>query len=212
MGFWDTMKEEFKKGKEQSEDMMPTKPSDMSESAHEEAQQQASQMKQDIDPETLVNGMGANRCPVEVIDKSENIQYLLKTADVDVDNDDVGSLGYTLVTDERVIIVAGKIISTGIGTQHSISYHNISDVSLGQGMLTEVLEVRTPGHEYEITGMNQSVAEPMYNYISQQTQSSEKSGSSGSLDKLERLADLRDEGAISKEEFRDKKSELLDEI
>lgn len=216
MDFWNKMKEEFNKGREQTEEKLPTITSQMPESARKEANLQAAQMEQEIEPETLLNGMGATKCPIEVIDESESIQFLLKSVDVDVDGDDVGSIGYTLVTDERVVIAVGKIISGAIGTQHSISYQNISDVSLGQGMFTEVLEVRTPGHEYEITGLNQSIAEPMYNYIRQQTQGSQNSKSmenaADPLDRLEKLADLQDEGVITEEEFQDMKSELLDRM
>lgn len=216
MGLWDTIKGEFNKGVEQGEDAFenrkPTTPSDKSDSAHDEAKKQASKMEHEVDAETLLSGHGASKCPIEVTDESEDMEYLLKTADVDVDGDDVGSVGYMLLTDERVIIAAMRILSIGVGTQHSISYHNISDISLKHGMATEVLEIRTPGHEYEITGMNQSVAEPIYNYIRQQTQQDSETNNTDPLDKLERLSDLRDEGSISEKEFQDKKSELIDQI
>lgn len=215
MGIWDTIKEEFSKGKEQADEKLATRPSQMSEEAHDEANQQAVEMEQEIEPELLLNGMGATRCPIEVIDESEGIQYLLKSVDVDVDGDDAGSVGYTLVTDERIVIAAGKILSGGVGTQHSISYDNVSDISLGQGLFMEVIEVRTPGHEYEITGVDQPIAESIYNYVRKQTQPKQQSSekdSGDALDKLERLANLRDEGALTEEEFQHKKSELLDDM
>jgi len=210
--------EQFRQGVQEAQGKTPTTPSQMGEKAHREARKQAENMEQDVDPETLLNGMGASNSPIEAIDDQESIQYLLQSVDLDVNGDDNGSLGYALVTDSRIMISAGNlsIFTTEISSQHSISYRDISDVSTGTNMLTTTLEIRTPGHEYEITGFDGVSATKMAEYIRRQVSRRDNPTSEherdDSLDKLERLSDLREKGAISETEYKNKKEELLSDV
>jgi len=210
--------EDFRQGVQEARGKTPTTPNQMGEEANREAREQAQGMEQDIEPDMLLNGMGASKCPIELLHDGEVIQYLVQSVDFDVDGEDNGSPGYGLVTDSRIVVAAGNLglLTTEISSQHSISYRDISDISTGMNMVTTTLEIRTPGHEYEITGVDGEIATKMAEYIrrqiSQRDQPRPEDNSEDSLDKLERLSDLRGKDAITESEYEQKKAELLEDV
>jgi hypothetical protein len=214
----DILGENFRQGAREVRGKTPTMPSQAGNKTHQKAQKQAEGARQEIKPETLLSGMGASNCPVEIIEDEEEIQYLVQSVDLEVDGENQGSLGYGLVTDYRIVVAAGNLSfsTTEISSQHSISYRDISDVSIGNNMLTTTLKIRTPGHTYEITGVDGETATTMAEYIRKKMWQRDNviSGDEkeDSLDKLERLSDLREKGAVTEAEYERKKSELMDDI
>lgn len=82
--------------------------------------------------------------------------------------------------------------------------------------------IQTAGHSYMVSASLSSheSTEGAVEYLRQRkaeldtqgTVAASPEGEDSPLDRLERLADLRDRGAISEEEFNDKKQELMAEI
>lgn len=210
--------ENFTQGVQQGRDKTSTLPSQAGDETRQKAKNQAEGARQEIEPETLLNGMGASNCPVEIIDDEEGIQYLVQSVDLEVDGENQGSLGYGLVTDYRIVVAAANLslFNTEMSSQHSISYRDISDVSIGNNMLTTTLEIRTPGHTYEITGVDGETATTMAEYIRKKMGQRDSvipgDENKDSLDRLERLSDLREKGAVTEAEYERKKSNLIDDI
>lgn len=208
----------FNQGKKDGKRKIPTQPGNLDEKDHRRAQHQAEKARQDIEPESLLDSSGASKAPIEVIDEQEQVQYLFKSIDLDIDGDDSGSVGYAMITNSRIVFAVGVLspLSSEHSNRHSVLYGNISDISVGENVMTTSLNIRTQGHVYEVSGFDGEVANSAASYIREMvnTKASSSSGkeTDRSLDKLEKLSELREDGAISEEEFEQKKQELLDDI
>ncbi|MDS0221036.1 PH domain-containing protein [Haloarcula sp. S1AR25-5A] len=152
----------------------------------------------------------------------ETPQHILRggTLEITYGSDDEYKSGknvYTVVTDERVLVVIVQRIS-GNDTR-SIEYHSIDGVSFEKGMLIEELQIRAGGATYEMQVLDEAEAKKAMKYIRQKMKSAQKPSLETSSDsapdpteQLKNIKDLHDEGILSEEEFEEKKQKLLDKI
>ena len=203
MGLWD-------KAKEAAEAAAYTQEYD-----EEDAKQVAEDMKHEVKPTSLRRKrMGA--APLDRLDDGEKLEYLLTGFDLDIDDNDEGSNSQLLVTDKRAIMLAHSI--TGKNSEYSVSFSDVIGVSVQRRFLAQI-RIETAGHSYKISasGSKPELANEVAEYIrhaSEDVNSTDPRVESeeGPLDKLERLADLRNRGAVTDEEFEEKKQQLMGEI
>lgn len=168
----------------------------------------------------------------DIVDPGEKIHYLAKEAGggIDVEGSSAGSslfgndrsrktgtTGYvrTAATDKRVLV---KIPQALGNDERTVPYRNITSVDLDLGMLYKRLSLQTPGQTYhiDIGGLGKTECRKMARFVRDQISEAQETGSSGDetdpVDQLERLRDLKEDGVLTKEEFEQKKSDLLDKI
>lgn len=149
--------------------------------------------------------------------ESENLHFLSEVQAILIDDSSqsITGTGYIAVTDRQVI---GKKVS-GFGNEvfsTSITYSNITSVDLREGYFITKLVINSKGEEYIF--QNPSFADECGSDIANFVKSKimkDKNGAESSrdpIDEIERLKELNEKGAISDEEFEDKKEDLLDEI
>jgi hypothetical protein len=140
----------------------------------------------------------------------------------------------TVATDSRVLSVIPSGV-TDSSDEVSIPYQNISSVDLtdmsvnmadADGLIdmaksaaAKRLEIATTTKTYwiDVGQLADDSARDMAQFIREQAINSDKEideekNSDDPLEKLERLKDLKEEGAITKDEFDEKKEDLLDRI
>jgi hypothetical protein len=170
-----------------------------------------------------------------ILDPEEQVHFITRGSTVDVEGSSAGSSlfgdnrsrksgtrGYVraVITDKRVAVKIPQMLGTD---ERSVSYNSITSVDLDTGLVNKRLTLQTPGQTYHIEAhepgkdevrrairfIRQKVEKTNQpDVIQQQSDESEPDA----LEKLEKLKELNDSGAISDEEFDDKKQELLDEI
>jgi hypothetical protein len=180
----------------------------------EDAKQFADDMRHNVRAHMLRHKT-AGKAPLDYLNKGEKPKYLLAGFDLDIDDNDEGHQSQLFVTDKKVVMIASSI--TGKRSQYTVSFNDIIGLSV-QRRLASQIRIETAGHSYKISAAASApkLADEVVDYIGKRKEQintdNQESENEGSLDKLGRLADLRDRGAITKEEFEDKKQNLIDEI
>lgn len=159
---------------------------------------------------------------VKIVDDAlrngEKVHYFTEADHINVDGrtQSVTGTAYVAVTDSRVV---GRKIS-GLGNTVatiSLSHHNISSVHLRTGRLISKLEIGAKGEEYEFFAIetDDKTSEKVVSFIEKKistAKNDQTDSNTDAIDKLERLAELKTEGVISESEYKEKKSELLDDV
>lgn len=162
----------------------------------------------------------------EYIDNSEKVEGVLKISGITHDDDDDSFLGensgggirnsnqVAIFTNERVLTRLPAFLSTDTST---IRYENIKSVETKYGMVKRKLILRTSGEDYHLVAFDSKpvinvASEFVREKISEGAESSTVQVEESPIEKIEQLKELYDNGAISEQEFKSKKEELLDEI
>jgi hypothetical protein len=169
----------------------------------------------------------------EILDNDENVHYLTRGSTVDVEGSQAGgslfgddrsrksgTKGYVRAayTQKRVVI---KIPQWMGSDERTIPYRNITSVDLDTGMVNKRVTLQTPGQTYHIEAHEpgkdevREVTKFVRNKIKESQSSSDNSTQKSEddpLDQLDKLKDLHEKGAITDEEFEEKKEGLLDKI
>jgi len=179
--------------------------------------------------ERLLQLMDASTAPINLLDQGEQPHYILNGSTIDVEGQGAGTeniLGwdrdrriggiYTVVTEDRVLVIANH--ARGYD-EHSIPFDAITTVNLNTGFTSTRLSIQTRSatyhcgvsktkRKYSIEEVNDAVE-----YLRRKREQNPKgSASDDSLDRLQKLKSLLDDGAITEDEFNEKKSKILDEI
>lgn len=170
---------------------------------------------------------------VDILDGDEVVHYLTRGSTVDVEGSGAGgslfgddrsrksgTRGYVraVVTDRRVAVKVPQFLGND---ERSVPYSNITSVDMDTGLVNKRLTLQTPGQTYhieahepgkdelrEITRFIRGKIDEANRSEPVQVESSEPDP----LDQLEKLKTLHEQGAVSDDEFAEKKAELLDKI
>jgi len=182
-----------------------------------------------VNRDTLLIPVGAGIAPINLLDEGEQPHYFLNGSTVDVEGQGSGGesivgwdrdrrigSAYTVITEQRVLIIANH--ARGYD-EHTVPYDSITAVNLNSGIASTRLSIQTKSATYHC-----SVSKSKRKYGSSEVDSAAKflrkyrqqnhqdDSTDDPLDRLEKLKDLYDNGAITEDEFEEKKSSLLDEI
>jgi hypothetical protein len=162
----------------------------------------------------------------EYVSEGEKVEGILNISGVTHDDDDDSFLGenqgsgfrtsnqFAIFTNERILIRLPGFIHTDTS---SIGYQNVKSVETKNGMVKRKLVLRTSGEDYHIVALdNNEVVQIAANHVREKIRGGSSSDSGPNektpTEKIEDLKNLYDKGIISEEEFKSKKSELLDKI
>lgn len=167
----------------------------------------------------------------DVLDEDENVHYITSGSTVDVEGSQAGvslfgddrsrksgTKGWVRAafTQKRVVIKIPQWLGSD---ERTIPYHNITSVDLDTGLVNKRITLQTPGQTYHVEAQNPDKTEcrNIVKFVRDKIRESQKQNSNDSskkspLDRLEKLKDLHDQGALSDEEFEEKKQELMSEI
>jgi hypothetical protein len=167
-----------------------------------------------------------------ILDNDENVHYITRGSTVDVEGSQAGgslfgddrsrksgTKGYVRAayTQKRVVIKIPQWLGTD---ERTVPYHNITSVDLDTGLVNKRVTLQTPGQTYHIEAQEpgkdecREVIKFVRDKIRDSQTSSDKTEKKEDdpLDQLDKLKDLHEKGAISEEEFEEKKEDLLDKI
>jgi hypothetical protein len=168
----------------------------------------------------------------DVLDADENVHYLTRGTTVDVEGSSAGkslfgddrsrksgTKGYVRAayTQKRVVI---KIPQWMGSDERTIPYRNITSVDLDTGLVNKRVSLQTAGQTYHIETQEPGKSEcrEIVKFVRDKIRDSQTSSNQTEkneedpLDQLDKLKDLHEKGAISDEEFEEKKEDLLDKI
>jgi len=210
MGILDSINDKLSEISERIED------AGMSEKyTEEDAKQVIENMQHDTSPIQLRTKSVQGKSPLDWLDDGEELQFLMHGMDFDIDDNDEGSNCWTYITDKRMMMSVGSI--TAKSSKYEISYHDIIGVSMQQ-RLTSQMRIQTAGHSYKISmsGEGSQLVDNAVNYIRKRKEEIEnedaKIDGDSAIDKIDQLNELKEQGAVTQEEFEEKKQELMDEI
>jgi len=174
-----------------------------------------------------------NATPYNLLNEDEQPHYFLNGTTIDVEGQGAGGetiigwdrdrrIGavYTILTQRRILIIANHVRGYD---EHTIPYDTVTTTNLNTGLGAKTrLSIQTKSATYHcdlLTTQNKhgkeeikEAIEYLRNRREASVESTPTSSESEPLDQLERLKSLYDDGAISEEEFEEKKTELLDEL
>jgi len=162
-----------------------------------------------------------------IIDPGEKIHYLavesggnIEIKGRNIENEQkIATKGYirTAATNKRVV---SKIPYLTKSEEISLRYDKISSVGFKSGIVQKKLVVETSSQTYliGIGGIAEDACKDMLKFIRKKSsdtvvdKNSSESKEVDPLEQIQRLKDLNNSGAISDEEFKQKKTELLDKL
>lgn len=158
------------------------------------------------------------------LDDDEELKYVIEGNSVEIEggvdkettSSSIGTRMKTVITDERVLLIIPQKIK-GTDTK-TIMYDDVVGVDLASGYILRKLRIQTPARTYDIDIHHEEVAEEAIDYIRQKKQ--EAGGKSKEVsapepdptEQLQNLRELHESGAISAEEFEEKKDSLMEKI
>ena len=168
----------------------------------------------------------------DVLDEDENVHYITEGTTVDVEGSQAGSSLFgddrsrksgtkgwvrAAYTQKRVVI---KIPQWMGSDERTIPYRNITSVDLDTGLVNKRVTLQTAGQTYHIEAQEPGKSEcrEVVKFVRNKIRDSQTSSNQTEkkeddpLDQLDKLKDLHEKGAISEEEFEEKKEDLLDKI
>lgn len=170
----------------------------------------------------------------DILDPDEVVHYITRGTTVDVEGSGAGTSlfgddrsrksgtsGYVraVMTDKRVAIKVPQVLGDD---ERSIPYDSITSVDLDTGLTFKRMTLQTPGSTYHIEAQEPGKEEvrEVVSFIrderrkANQTEvvSTEDSSEPDPLEQLDKLKELHEKGAVSDNEFEEKKSDLLDKI
>ena len=179
-----------------------------------EAKQEVEGMRHDIKPDALLKEK-LGKAALDRLDKNENIQFFLTGFDLDIDDNDEGHNSQLLVTDKKVVMLATSI--TGKQSEYIVSYSDIIGLSV-QRRITSHIRIQTAGHSYKVSasGSPPELADDVVEYMRKKKDEADATMDDPTeddpLDKIDRLADLHERDAITTEEFKSQKEQLMEKL
>lgn len=120
---------------------------------------------------------------------------------------------WLVITNKRVLLYARALIGGG---SDSFSYDEISSVQGQKGILLGSVELNVKGKTEKFINMQKDDVEQSVNIIRQNIEESKskksKETSPDPLEQIKKLKELLDLGAITREDFENKKKKLLESI
>jgi len=150
----------------------------------------------------------------------EKVHYMSSGTRFSINGDEKSTIKLRLaLTDQRILLKRKqKLIGNELQT---FNYEHISSVNLRKGMVFKkiAIEMQSATYGIGVTDSHDSdESQEMVKFIRKKSRSSRKrqAGSDGGeqdpLEKIDKLKQLNEKGAISDEEFEQKKEDLLDQI
>ncbi|MFB6186841.1 MAG: SHOCT domain-containing protein, partial [Halobacteriaceae archaeon] len=119
---------------------------------------------------------------------------------------------FTVITEQRVLIIANHLRGYD---EHTIPYDSITAINLNSGIFSKRLTLQTRGATYHlsVTNSDDDEVQDAVEWLRERRRQGDSHDSTDDpLDRLEKLKNLYDNGAITEDEFEEKKASLLDEI
>lgn len=166
----------------------------------------------------------------DVLDDDENVHYLTRGSTVDVQEggdssslfgDDrsrkSGTSGWVRAafTDTRVVVKIPQVLGND---ERSIPYQTITSVDLDTGLVKKRVTLQTMGATYhiEVDEPGKDEVRDAMKFVRDRLGRAPSESAGGNdddpLDQVAKLKELRDDGAITDEEFEEKKADLLDDL
>jgi len=170
----------------------------------------------------------------DILDSGEVVHYITSGKTIDVEGSGAGSSAFgndrsrknsftgrvrAVVTDKRVAV---KIPQMTGDDERSIPYDSITSVDLDTGLVNKRITLQTPGSTYHIEAQEPGKEEvrEAVSFIRKMRKeanqpevvATDDSSEPDPLEQLEKLRELHEKGAVSDDEFEEKKSDLLDKI
>lgn len=179
-----------------------------------------------------IENMG-NATPYNLLNEDEQPHYFLNGTTIDVEGQGAGGeniIGwdrdrrngaiFTVFTEERILIIANHVRGYD---EHTIPYDTVTNTNLNTGLGAKTrLAIQTKSATYHCDLLTtrkkhgKEEIEEAIEYLRERRQQSTESTpvitESEPLDQLEQLKSLYDDGAITEEEFEEKKAALLDDL
>lgn len=169
-------------------------------------------------------GPSVTKSAVEEIDEhlspGEKVHYLSTGTRFSINGEDKQTMKLRLVLTDRQILLKRKQKMIG-NEQQTFNYEDISSVNLRKGMVFKKIAIETQSATYGIGVTNShdsDEVQAMVEFIRtksrspRETQGGSASGETDPLERIDQLKQLKEKGAISDEEFEQKKDDLLDQI
>ncbi|WP_049994988.1 PH domain-containing protein [Halapricum salinum] len=150
----------------------------------------------------------------------EKVHYLSTGNRFSINGEEKQTMKLRLALTDRRILLKRKQKLIG-NEQQTFNYEDISSVNLRKGMVFKKIAIETQSATYGIGVTNShdsNELQAMVNFIREKSRSSRgaQDGSAGGetdpLDRIDKLKELNEKGAISDEEFEQKKDDLLDQV
>jgi hypothetical protein len=170
----------------------------------------------------------------DILDPDEVVHYITSGKTIDVEGSGAGSSAFgndrsrknsltgrvrAVVTDKRVAV---KIPQMTGDDERSIPYDSITSVDLDTGLVNKRITLQTAGQTYhiEVQEPGKEEVRETVRFIRERRKESnqpnvvttEDSSEPDPLEQLEKLRELHEKGAVSDDEFEEKKSDLLGKI
>jgi len=164
------------------------------------------------------------------LEEGESVHYMVAGSTVDAEGDGAGqslfgedrsrksgTTGYvrTAFTEDRVVI---KIPQVTGNDRRIIPYNNITSVDVDTGLVKKRISLQTKGHTYHIEvdkpGKNEcrEIATFVRDKMRELQESHQGTTEPDPTEQLAKLKELHDSGALTDEEFEEKKQSLLEKI
>lgn len=154
----------------------------------------------------------------EHLEPGEKVHYITTGARFDINGEDKQTINLRLVLTDRRILLKRKQKMIGNELQ-TFNYEDISTVNLRRGMVFKKIAIEMQAASYGIGVSNahdESEVNAMVDFIRGKSrtpqQGETEEGEMDPLDRIDKLQELNEKGAISDEEFEEKKDDLLDQI
>lgn len=156
----------------------------------------------------------------EHLSPGEQVHYISSGTRFSINGEDKDTIKLRLVLTDRRILLKRKQKLIGNELQ-TFNYEDISSVNLRKGIFLKKIAVEMQSATYGIGVTNShdsNELQAMVTFIREksraprETQSGSVGGETDPLDRIDKLKQLNEKGAISDEEFQQKKDDLLDQI
>ena len=171
----------------------------------------------------------------DILDPDEKVHYITNGGTIDVEGSGAGSSVFgndrgrksslgnlrAVITNRRVAV---KIPQMTGDDERSVPYDSITSVDLDTGIANKRLTLQTAGQTYhiQVTEPKKEEVQEITRFIREKrkeanqqevvVQQSDDSSEPDPLEQIEKLKELKEAGAISEDEFEEKKQDLLDKI
>ncbi|MFA1612162.1 SHOCT domain-containing protein [Halobellus rubicundus] len=225
MGFWNSIKEKFDEADRRTEEWIESK-LDFDEERLQTLVESA--QGESVTRDAFLIVLDGFVAPINLLDDEEQPHYFLNGSTVDVEGQGAGSesivgwdrdrrIGgaYTILTSQRILVIANH--ARGYD-EHTIPYDIVTAVNLNRGMVGIRLSIQTKSATYHCSATKtknkygSEEVESAVDYLRKKRQQTTEEDSDDALDQITRLKSLYDDGAITEEEFQEKKQSLLDDI
>jgi hypothetical protein len=178
-----------------------------------------------IQPVNLFQKLDDETVPYDLLDEGEQPHYFLGGTSLDVEGNGAGGesitgwdrdrrigSAYTLLTEQRVLIVANHLRGYD---HHTVPYDSISSVNLNTGLTSTRLSLQTRSATYHlsVTASDEDEVKDAVEWLrARRRQGNESASNNDPIDRLEKLKELHEDDVLTDEEFEEKKSSILSDV